>query len=284
MKNLSIILRIVAILAAIGAGALYYISQGELAEKQAQLDQTSSELEVRTEDLDSANDKIEELESELSDESEELEETEDSIESVRSEMKTAKEELSRTRRQVEELKGEVKEAKSENEELRKELAEGEEELADSVDETKLAEAEERLEELEAANEELESKLEASRKAQEESEAQKESESREETDAGKKRTQLTELSSREQTTDATVSIGPETDIASYSKDDGIILLSAHEDLNLKEGQKMTLVHEMEAVAKVQVARITDEGYAVTNMLPESPSSDKLEKGLTVTLLR
>ena len=100
MKTLSLVLRIVAILAAVASTALFFLAKGKLAEKESQLTATQQTLQSTEGNLATAKASITALENKLAAESQALANTKNQLASVRSEAYTSRQELSRTRQQL----------------------------------------------------------------------------------------------------------------------------------------------------------------------------------------
>ena len=83
MKNLSLILRIVAILAACAAAALFFVSKGKLAEQQTQLEQAREETQTIQAELETANSSIATISTQLASERKSLAETKEKFDSSR---------------------------------------------------------------------------------------------------------------------------------------------------------------------------------------------------------
>ena len=96
MNSLSMILRILAVVAAISATALFFVSKGKLAEQQA-LTQKAKQATVAVQaELTEANEQISALEVSLNNERDALANEKSKLESMRAEMYTARQEVSRT--------------------------------------------------------------------------------------------------------------------------------------------------------------------------------------------
>ena len=104
MNSLSMILRILAVVAAISATALFFVSKGKLAEQQAVAQKAEKATVAVQAELTGANEQISALEGSLSNERDALANEKRKLESMRSEMYTARQEVSRTQRQVSEAK------------------------------------------------------------------------------------------------------------------------------------------------------------------------------------
>ena len=97
MKSLSLLLRIVAVIAAICASVLFFIAKGKLEEKEAALTRSVEAQNDMQIELSAANDEILELNQNLIQSRADLASSKGALDSIRSEMFTAKQELTRSR-------------------------------------------------------------------------------------------------------------------------------------------------------------------------------------------
>lgn len=279
MNSLSLILRIVAIVAAVAAGVLFYMGKGKLAEQKAAMEAAEAATVVVRGELSEANEQIATLESQLSDERSALSQTKRDLENTRSEMYTARQEVSRTQQQLSQARENITGLEDTARRLRSELVEVEQSLADSsraVDE--LAAVRARVADLEDRNNELTAEL---------ANAKNPATIR----------QTTSSPNRLQSGDGTyssgfvptasqplppVSIGPETTIQSISMESGLIVLANTAELQLSPGNQVTLVQNMKALGKISVTQTTDE-FVVANILPGAKARG-LSAGSSVKLLR
>ncbi len=265
MKNLSLILRIVAIVAALASAGLFFAAQGKLSEKQTQLESAQKATQATQAELETANGQIASLESQLNTEREALAETKRTLQSVQSEKDAAQQEVTRTQQQLREAKNQVSTLEDTARSLRADLVATEQKLAEASKEAEIAQLNERISELENANETLKTDLEAERASH------------------RAITQATTKTLG--TTGAAVqpaSIGAKTTIASISAADGILILDNTPELGLTAGSQLTLIKDLKAYGKVQITKVTDT-YAIANILPGS-NTKELTEGATVKLLR
>lgn len=281
MKNLSLILRIAAILAAVGAAALFFISQGKLEEKQAALEKAQAATKATQAELSTANEQIASLESRIATERQSLADTKRQLEAVRSEMYTAKQEVTRTQQQLRESKKQAQELEDTARRLRSDLVKTEQALAAASKEAELALLADRINELEKANDTLTQEVNQAkaRASSGGSSAQRSSA------PGTPVTAASYSQALAANTGAAVqpaSIGAEATIASVSSSDGIIILKNSAELGLTPGMQVTLIQDLKALGKVQITKVTN-GYAIANILPGA-NIRKLSTGDTVKLLR
>lgn len=278
MNSLSLILRILAITAAVAAGVLFYMGKGKLAEQKASMEAAQAATVVVQGELSGANEQIATLESQLSDERSALSQAKRDLENTRSEMYTARQEVNRTQQQLSQARGNITELEDAAKRLRSELIEVEQSLAVSnraADE--LTAVKERVANLEARNSELTAELAAAK---------------------------TPTSSRQTTGNASlpsgsgnyssgfvptagqplpsVSIGPETTVQSISAESGLIVLANTPELQLSPGNQVTIIQNMKALGKISVTQTTDE-FVVANILPGAKARG-LSAGSSIKLLR
>ena len=270
MKNLSLILRIVAILASAAAVTLFFISKGKLAEKQTSLEQAQAVTQATQSELETANSKITSLGTQLSTERQSLADTKGKLESIRSEMYTAKQEVTRTQQQLKETKNTIAELENTATRLRTDLVKTEESLASASKEAELAQLGERIEELAKINDTLKQDLLAS--------------------AGRQQSAAPEPASNAAASGFTPSstvavqpatIGAATTVASISTSDGIIILDASPELGLSVGSEITLIQDLKALGKIRIIQVNEQ-LAVANILPGTRLRG-LSKGDTIKVM-
>lgn len=275
MKSLSLILRIVAIVAAIAAAALFFISQGKLEEKQAQLETSQKATAATQAELETANGDIEKLEGRLKNERDALADTKDKLEEMRSEMYTARQEVTRKEQELTEVKDKLNEAEGSARRLRADLIATEQQLAAASKETEIAQLNERIAELELANSTLKSDLEAEL-AIKAAKAPKKA-----TAANGTAPSAAGLTDTSSAAVQPVSIGAQATIESVDTKNGIIVLSGASELGLNAGADITLVKNLVAVAKIKIINV-EEDLAVASILPGVKSRELIE-GTKVNLL-
>lgn len=276
MKKLSLILRIVAILASAAAVALFFISKGKLAEKQTSLEQARAVTQATQSELETANSKITSLSTQLSTERQSLADTKGKLESIRSEMYTAKQEVTRTQQQLRKTKNTIAELENVATRLRTDLVKTEESLAAASKEAELARLEERVEELIKSNDLLKQDLLAS-------------ESPEQSASATHKPASTAIESGYQsgfTPSSAVAvqpatIGAATTVASISTSNGLIILDTSPELGLSVGSEVTLIEDLKALGKIRITQVTEQ-FAVANILPGTRLRG-LSKGDTIKVM-
>jgi septal ring factor EnvC (AmiA/AmiB activator) len=275
MKNLSLILRILAVVAAIAATTLYFISKGKLADKQAELTQTQQVLASTETELGDTKNTLQRTETQLKREQKNLAETEQNLEEVRSNLFASEQEVAKLKNEVKGADSEIATLKDAAKELRADLVATQEELANASREAEINQLNQRIAELEEKNEELMVDLEAKTAIAE---------------AVTKQKEKAESLKGIDTSIASLSLGGEpiqrirleTTVNSIRATDGLIVLDSKPELGLSAGQTITLVQDLKSVGKVQIQRI-EEDYAVANILPGSTGTQKLTSGSKVQLL-
>lgn len=276
MKNLSLILRIVAIVAAIAATALYFTSKGKLADKQAELTATKGTLASTQTELSDTTDTLKKTESKLKRESESLAKAKKSLDEVRSELFAVQEEGKRNERLLGEARTQIGELETNLRQVRSDLVTTQQELASASKEAEINRLNERIAELEDKNEELALDLEqASAVAKAVTDRQNPTSSG---GLGSINTSVTSLSSGE----PIQRIRLETTVNSISTDAGLIVLDSTPELGLSAGQTIILVQDLKSVGKVQIQSVKDN-HAIANILPGSSGTSKLNSGSKVQLL-
>lgn len=277
MKNLSLILRIVAVVAAIAATTLFFISKGKLAEKDSQLTQTKQVLATTQGELADTNKTLERTESELKTERDVLANTQDTLRGVRSELEVAKDDARRNKKLLGETREQVANLERTARELRADLLSTQEELAAADREAEINQLNATIAELENRNREITLELKAQTAIAQAVAAQTANVT------GRGIVAIdTSLGTLLPGEPVSQRLKLETTINSIRSAEGLIVLNTTEDLGLSEGQTITLVQNMKPVGKVQIQTI-EENYAIANILSDSSETKKLSSGSTVQIL-
>jgi chromosome segregation ATPase len=274
MKRLSLILRIVAILAAAAAAFLFFTSKGKLAEKQTALETSKAATKATKSELATANGQISTLKKKLSTESKALATTKTKLESTREQMYTAEQQVSSTKQQVELSQNTIQELEAATSELREKLLQAQKDLVAANRESEFAEMNERIRELGEANEALKLELAAAEAVKNSKKETKGAFGRGLADSGE---QTGAFSSKESSTSGATS----TTIASISRKDGIILLNTTAELGLTTGPLIILSRDSKALAKIEIVEVSEK-FALANILPGT-SAHGFSAGTTVKLL-
>ncbi|MEN8661173.1 MAG: hypothetical protein ACN4GF_01645 [Lentimonas sp.] len=279
MKNLSLILRILAIVAAVAAAGIFFAVQGKLTEKQAQLESSQSATVAVQAELDSANAEVSALTSNLNVERAAVAKAKSENETLSSEMYTARKEVTRTQQQLRESKKEIETMAEAAKGLRADLFATEQSLAEASKEGEIAQLNERIKELEGANSSLTSDLQSA-KAISSARASNPDSTAPSTTAGGLPT-VNYPTNNAPAVEA-ASIGTETSIASISAVNGLIVLDSTPELALTPGTEVTLVQNLKALGKVVIVS-NQNNLALANILPGAKTR-QLIPGTTVSLLR
>ncbi|MDA9592072.1 hypothetical protein N9R94_00525 [bacterium] len=274
------ILRILAVVAAISAAALFFVSKGKLAEQQAVTQKAEKATVAVIAELTTANEQISTLEGSLSNERDALANEKRKLESMRSEMYTARQEVSRTQRQVNEAKKSIAELESTAKRLRADLLQSEQSLASTSKEDEVEQLVERVAELEESNAALKESLEDAKVTSSTSRAPEYPESSNKTASAV--TYKSGFTATKSHALPAASIGSETTIESLSISNGLIALANRPELGLSHGNTVTIIKKFKALGKIQVSQVTDD-LVLANLLPGAISREMVA-GTTVSLLR
>ena len=279
MNSLSMILRILAVVAAIAAAGLFFVSKGKLAEMQAVAEKAEKATVAVKAELTAANDQISALEGSLKSERDALASEKRKLESMRSEMYTARQEVSRTQQQLSETKKSIANLESTAGRLREDLLRSEQSLASASKEGEIAQLNERIAELEESNADLKESLEEAKVTSSTSRSP-------EVSASSKMASVNTFSSGITATKTQAlpeaSIGAKTTIESLSAKNGLIALANSPELGLSPGTTVTIIKKLRALGKIQVSQVSD-GLVLANLLPGAKTRE-LAAGTTVRLLR
>jgi predicted nucleic acid-binding Zn-ribbon protein len=276
------ILRILAVVAAISASALFFVSKGKLAEQQAVTEKAKQATVAVQEELTEANEQISALEGSLNSERDALANEKRKLESMRSEMYTARQEVSRTQQQLSEAKKSIAKAESTARRLRTDLLQSEQSLASSNKEDEIAQLIERIAELEESNADLKESLEDAKDISSTSRALENTESSIKIASVDTSTYSNGFTATQSQALPPTSIGTKTTIESLSAKNGLIALSNSPDLGLSPGTTVTVIKKLRALGKLQVSQVTDN-LILANLLPGAKTREMIA-GTTVSLLR
>jgi myosin heavy subunit len=276
------ILRILAVVAAISAAALFFVSKGKLAEQQAVAQKAEKVTVVVQAELTAANEQISSLEGSLNNERDALANEKQKLESMRSEMYTARQEVSRTQRQVSEAKKSIAELESTARRLRSDLLQSEQSLANSSKEDEVEQLNKRVAELEESNADLKESLEDAKVTSSTSRAPEYEESNSKIASIATSTYSSGFTATKSQALPTASIGAETTIESLSAANGLIALANRPELGLSPGTTVTIIKKLKALGKIQVSQVTDD-LVLANLLPGAKTREMVT-GTVVSLLR
>jgi chromosome segregation ATPase len=276
------ILRILAVVAAISATALFFISKGKLAEQQAVTQKAEKATAAVKTELTTANEKISALEGSLRNERDALSNEKRKLESMRSEMYTARQEVSRTQRQIKEAEKSIEELESTARRLRSDLLQSEQSLASSSKEDEVERLIKLVDELEKSNADLKESLEKTEVSLSTSRAPAYLESSNKTASIATSTKSSGFTATKSHALPAASIGSETTIESLSAKNGLIALANSPELGLSPGTTVTIIKKLRALGKIQVSQVTDD-LVLANLLPGAKTREMVT-GTTVSLLR
>ena len=283
MNSLSLILRVIAVLAAVASAGLFFMSSGKLQEKETQLAAARQSLAAAQSELTGANEKVESLNASVEAEKRASSKLKSQVESVRSDLYTAKQETTRAQTQLNQTKNQVAQLEDEKRKLNAEIVTVREQAetaqgatATSLSQGEIDALEQRVQVLEGRNQDLQDELSVFQaKAVAMSSGKSSGDERPSAAAGGYN-----LNTASAVQPAT--LGSEATITKVSADDGLIVLNASPELGLDSGLELTLVKDLKAIGKVQVVE-AEGSYALANILPGTKAAG-LEEGSIVNLLR
>ncbi len=276
MNNISMMLRVFAIIAAVAATTLFFLGKGKLEEKQTQLTTTQATLRSTESELATAKQDITRLDGRLKAESDALAKNKQELEGVRAEIYTARQEVSRTQQQLGQARKQITELEETTGKLRGELVETEQMLASArsfQDESSSQQA--RIRDLEVTKTNLETQLEEARANSQVSGTR--------TPATGTTAGLPQTNSGAGTSlPAFTGISQETAVESIRSKDGLIVLRALPELNLAAGQTLRLASNNQPIGRVEIFEVSDS-QALAYILPGA-NTRNLRSGDTVSLYR
>ena len=274
------ILRILAVVAAIAAAGLFFAGKGKLAEMQAVAQKAEKATVAVQAELTAANEQISALEGSLKSERDALANEKRKLESMRSEMYTARQEVSRTQQQLSKAKKSIADLESTARRLREDLLRSEQSLASASKEGEIAQLNERIAELEESNADLKESLEKAKVTSSTSRSPEGSVTS--SNMAPASSHSGNLTATKTQTLPAASIGPETTIESLSAKNGLIALANSPELGLSPGTTLTIIKKLRALGKIQVSQVSDD-LVLANLLPGAKTRE-LTAGTTVSLFR
>ena len=276
MNYLPIILRIVAILSAFVAGALYFLSEGKLDEKEKELTQVRTELKALLDKNELSHIEISQFKEDLMSKDKLIEEAKGQLEEAQAELVAEMQESQRVQKKLVETQRKVAQLEETASSLRKELLSTERSLVSTSKEGVIAQLNERIEELTAENAQLRGKIQVSEPSPQDSDSVATESEISDDDSAQSIVQ------KKLTPDEVSKIKEETRIASLSIANGLIVLDAGKELKLKSGMAISLLKGLEVVAQVEIININGS-LAIAHIKPGS-KLEGLSKGDTVKILR
>lgn len=280
MNSLSLILRVIAILAAVASAGLFFMSSGKLKEKETQLSVTKQSLAASQSELTATNGKVTSLTASLDSSKKSASKLKSEVESLNSELYTAKQETTRAQTQMSQIKGQVAQLENEKQQLNSEIAAARQAAAEqAANSTSLSQGE-----VDALEQRISVLTEEKQELQDELSVFQAKAAARNTGGGENSETATAggYNLNTQTAVQPATLGSEATITKVSSDDGFIVLIASPSLGLDSGLELTLVQDLKAIGKVQIVE-TDGSYALANILPGTKAA-KLTEGSIVNLLR
>lgn len=277
MKNFSLILRILAVIAAIAATTLFFISKGKFAELDSELKRTQGVLASTQSELGETKNTLTRTETQLKREQKTFAETEAKLDETESKLYASQQEVARTKNDLKDANTEIAELKNTTRDLRADLVTTQKELANASRQAEINQLNQRIAELELENQEIMVELESKQAIV------KAMNTRNEKAAAQSQVNIsTMLIPLSPDGEPIGRIRLETTVNSISPADGLIVLDTFPEFDFADGQTITLVQDLKAVGKIQIQKV-EEGYAVANILPGSTGANKLRSGSKVQLL-
>ncbi len=270
MNTVSLVLRVVAIIAGISAGALFFVSQGKLKDKHTQLVSTQGTLAATTTELNDTKAEVVDVTGKLKTSQRQAERLTTQLDTARDEADTTRRELSSTKDQLSNANNEITTLEERVNKLNIDVETANDALiaADKTDE--LNALNEKVAALTTENQNIKDELNVA-----ESKLKSYTAGREQ-----KATPSLALNTTEAVRSA--KLADNVTIASVNSGNGIVVLEAAPELGLAPGMNVTLIQDLEALGKVRVAKV-DNNLAVANILPGT-SASRLKAGAIVDILR
>lgn len=284
MNIASLILRIVAIVAAVIAGVLFFMGQGQLKDSKAKLAAEQTALQASKSELADAEEKAASLEAKLANSEKKLKSSQKKLDSVRIDLANAKRQVSNTQPTLTAKENEIKQLSLENSQLTQQLARAKEQTQGSDQSDEIDALNTRITQLEAANEKLETELESKSNSYASSSSSMTNAITTATATSTTATAAAAAAATE-TPVAQVPAGDLAEsamIASVSAKDGIVVLKTGFGKTFQVGSQFTLAEDLVAVGAVEISSTTGE-YAIANILPNTKKS-RLKVGAHVRFFR
>ncbi len=275
MNYLSLIFRIMAILSAGIACALYFSTADKIEEKERQLSEIKNELQTLIDKNETMSLEFDDLQKKSTLDSKIVEEAKIKVEEVKSELVAEMQESQHLQSKLIESERKVSQLEETTKRLREGLLSAEKVSATSSQEGLIAQLSDRIEELTKANEKFRNDAMEREVPLAGTVSGKSSDSLNDED-------LNEFSAQTLTLSEASAIEDKTRIASLSKENGIIVLSTDSALNLKPNTVVKLVKDLKVLAQVEVISLNG-ALAIANILPGAKLED-ISKGDIVKILR
>lgn len=271
MNRISLLFRVIAIIAAGTACILFFISKGKLAEEVAARKAADKVTRETQAELVEASREIDNLSTNLKREQEALSDTNRKLENIRSEMYTARQEVSRTQQQLSAAKKSIENLEENSKLLRNDLIQAEQNLALNNNEIELENLNVQIAELKKKNADLKESLEIALSGVGKNSNYKESAEED---------SISTLYDDTAITTATISpFGPETEVLSLK--DGLIVLSNNASLGLVAGTQAKMIQKKRSVGTIQIIK-TDSKMILASILPGA-NTNAITAGSTISIL-
>ncbi|MGB0257330.1 MAG: hypothetical protein ACPGES_01645 [Coraliomargarita sp.] len=270
MNAVSLVLRIVAIIAGIAAGALFFMSQGKLKEKHSQLTSAQSTLATTTTQLNETKAQVVEVSGKLKTSEREAERLSTQLGTARSDLDITRIELNTTKESLNSANSQISGLEERVEKLNVDVQTANDALIAADKTEELAALNEKVAALTTENANIKDELNvASSKLKSYA-------------AGREQNAKPQLSLNTTEAVRSAKLADNVTIASVDSSNGIVVLDAAPDLGLAPGMNVTLIKDLKALGRVRVAKI-DNNFAVANILPGT-SASRLKAGAVVDILR
>ena len=271
MNLISLLLRVIAIIAAGTACILFFISKGKLAEEVAARKAADKVTRETQAELTKASEEIDSLSTSLKREQEALSNTNRELESTLSEMYTARQEVSRTQQQLSAAKKSIKNLEENAKLLRNDLLQAEQSLASNNNEIELENLNVQIAKLKKNNADLNESLEIALSGIGNKNNIQKSADEDSLSSSYNDTAIT--------TATTSPFGPETEVLSLK--DGLIVLSNDASLGLVAGTQAKIIQKKRSVGSIQVIK-SDSKMILASILPGS-NTNAITAGATISIL-
>jgi seryl-tRNA synthetase len=280
MKNLSLILRILAVAAGIGAVVVFFLINGKLAEKETELSIAYANGVALQQELEASQATAANFRSERDTARADADLTRRNLDNTRSELLAARGENSRTNDRLRESERELERTRQDLSAVRRDLITAQREVERVVSPEDFAKLKTERDTFETRVTEINSEL---IKAREEIRFARA------TPIVEAQAQAQEIAAPAPRNErigraapaTTGRFGASTSIASVDTKSGMLILSGGEDLEIKKGDSIRLISDLKAIATIQVTRVSDsETFA--NILPGS-ATRSLRTGMEVVIL-
>lgn len=271
MNAVSLVLRIVAIIAGVAAGALFVVSQGKLKEKHGQLTSAQGTLAATSTELNETKAQVVDVTGKLKTAQRQSERLNTQLDTARNEADSSRRELSSAKNQLSTANSELATQEKQINELKADIKEANQAIAAADKSAELSNLGEKIAALTTENQNLKDELNVV-----------ESKLKGYTAGREKQAKSSSLALNTTEAVRSAKLADNVTIASVNPSNGIVVLNAAPELGLEPGMNVTLIRDLQAIGKVRVAQV-DNNLAVANILPGT-SASRLKEGAVVDILR